>query len=644
MITVSGQVLDPQGKPLAGATIAALHSPHHFTTYPPLAKRRCDPEGRFTVAFRKSQYAIGLGPADNWKDAMIVASADGFGLAWIRWREIPAGRELTLQLVEDMPITGRVVDLDGRPVVGAEVNAGWMSVPKDGALDAWLEGVRRGESNLATSRLLAGPALYVDTWSPRPAVTDRDGRFRIAGLGRERVVEVSFSGPAIAISQAKVVTRPHDPLEEKLGAGEGDLGTVYGADFVMVASPSQPIEGIVRDADSGEPLPGVRIESWSLAGRNWVPLHLLGTTTDASGHYRLSGMPKGKGNKIMALPNDDQPYLMRKVSVPEPEAAKPVTVDIDLHRGVWISGRVTDKATHKGVLAQMYYWPFRSNEFAQRLPEFAAPDETYGVDDRYATHPDGTYRLVALPGRGIVGAKCKLNPYRLGVGAEEIAGAGKSGAFDTYWCPQIPGKRWPHAMKEVDPPDAETFVCDLSLDPGGTITVNVVDPDGQPLGGFEADGKSATWHGFGAPVQGHSFDVAELGPDETRTVVIRHKQRKLATAVNVRLADHPGGAMSVALAPSAKIVGRVVDQNGAAVPAATVTLYWYGLQNEGGSNGVLSPVATDDRGRFEYSDVPSGCIYNIQTQVAGNNRIYLNDFRNVAPGEAKDLGEIKVGR
>ena len=200
-----------------------------------------------------------------------------------------------------------------------------------------------------------------------------------------------------------------------------------------------------------------------------------------------------------------------------------------------------------------------------------------------------------------------------------------------------------HAMKQVDPPpDAETFVCDLTLDPGGTITVNVVDSGGRPLSGFEADGKSATWHGFGAVVHGDSFDVVELGPDETRTVVIRHKQRKLAKAVNVRLADHPGGAVSVTLAPSAKIVGRVVDQNGAAVPAATVTLYWYGVER--GSNGVLPALTTDDRGRFEYTDIPSGCIYNVQTNISGNNRIYLNDIQKLAPGETKDLGEIRVDR
>lgn len=638
MATVSGVVVDPQGKPLAGAKVAALHGWKRFVTYPPLDKTKCDSSGRFTVAFRKSAYAIGLGPADHWKDAVIVASAEGFGLAWIRWRDIRVGQEITLSLVDDVPVLGRVVNREGRPVAGVAVKTGLLHAPNDGNLDKWLAAVRHGESIFTTANLLAGPAFYADTLSPRITVTDSDGRFQLAGLGRERVVELSFSGPTIAYLEAKLVTRPLEPFEQKLGASGRDAVTVYGTMLEVTASPDQPIEGIVRDAENGAPLPGVRVESLSFAGQDWSRPRLLGTTTDSFGHYVLTGMPKGQGNEIIAIPNDKQPYLMRKMQVPEQRGAEPARVDVDLHRGIWISGRVIDKVTQKGVLARMYYWPFRSNEFARNLPELS---ERYGFEDRYATRPDGAFRLVGLPGRGIVGAKSLQNQYRLGAGANEIADADEQGSFGTYDCPQSPSTRWPHGLKEVNPPPGtEDYACDLALDPGGTMTVSVVDPDDRPLTGFEADGKSATWHGFGATIQGSTFEVVELGPDETRTVVIRHNGCKLANVVSVRLADHPTGEMTAALAPAARIIGRVVDQTGVPVPAATLELHWYA--SEGGSRGNLGAATTDERGRFEYTNLPAGCIYNVQAQVRGDDRIYIESIKRLAPGETKDLGDIKI--
>ena len=39
-------------------------------------------------------------------------------------------------------------------------------------------------------------------------------------------------------------------------------------------------------------------------------------------------------------------------------------LDIDLHHGVWITGRITDKATGEPVPAFVQYAPFLSNKHA----------------------------------------------------------------------------------------------------------------------------------------------------------------------------------------------------------------------------------------------------------------------------------------
>ena len=46
-----------------------------------------------------------------------------------------------------------------------------------------------------------------------------------------------------------------------------------------------------------------------------------------------------------------------------------------------------------------------------------------------------------------------------------------------------------HAVAEVNPdPKAESTTLDLQVDPGRSLTIDVVDPEGQPLGGTKASG------------------------------------------------------------------------------------------------------------------------------------------------------------
>ena len=51
---------------------------------------------------------------------MVAAVAAGYGPDWVALKE--PGAELTLRLVkDDVPIKGRVLDLEGRPIAGATV-------------------------------------------------------------------------------------------------------------------------------------------------------------------------------------------------------------------------------------------------------------------------------------------------------------------------------------------------------------------------------------------------------------------------------------------------------------------------------------------------------------------------------------------
>ena len=125
--------------------------------------------------------------------------------------------------------------------------------------------------------------------------------------------------------------------------------TIYGSDFTYTAAPGRPIEGVVKDAKTGQPLADAEIRSYHFRRDELVGDDELRTKTDAQGRFRLSGMPKGKGNVLIVVPNDEQPYFMQEIKVPDPPGADAVSVELALQRGIWIEGKVTDKATGKAV-------------------------------------------------------------------------------------------------------------------------------------------------------------------------------------------------------------------------------------------------------------------------------------------------------
>jgi hypothetical protein len=173
-----------------------------------------------------------------------------------------------------------------------------------------------------------------------PVRTDTDGRFRINGIGRERIADLLIEGPGIETKYIFAMTRAGETIEvpaqdPKIMPGyTPPLRTLYGVGFDLVATPSQPIVGVVRDKDTGKPIPGVVIQSKDLAGGDWLDLrtNLFRAVTDKEGRYRITGMPRGKGNQLQASPPGDLPYLMALKEVGEMPGLEPVTVDFELKR------------------------------------------------------------------------------------------------------------------------------------------------------------------------------------------------------------------------------------------------------------------------------------------------------------------------
>ncbi len=187
--------------------------------------------------------------------------------------------------------------------------------------------------------------------------------------------------------------------------------------------------------------------------------------------------------------------------------------DIALKRGILVRGRVTDKATGHPVWGSVTAYTFADNPHVNEYPD---SNEAFARLDG-----DGRYEVVALPGRGIIACWSDSSRYRHGVGAEAIKGYDpKTGFFNTSTGICSPDNY--HVLAEVNlDPRAESATLDLQVEPGRTLTVTVLDPEGKPIGGTTASGL------IGLPLfelqqESPTMEIHALDPAYPRRVTIKH--------------------------------------------------------------------------------------------------------------------------
>jgi 5-hydroxyisourate hydrolase-like protein (transthyretin family) len=659
--SVTGRVVDEVGKPAAGY-VQVRHVPtvKQFHGYIGIADAKVGADGRFRcddlppggsysvwLIHREGSMARVRMKSDTFTPFALaeklhvepgqIVDFGTYSVATGKCIEPPAAQATTA----DVPITGRIVNLEGQPVAGVSIKVGGVSAPSSGDLTDWIEAVKKGEPPwIAYSHI--GAEVKLPENVRREATTDRDGRFRFEGLGRERVVGLAIHGETVAHTTIDVVTRNTEPL---LARGFPDTHgpgaqTIYGADFTYSAWPSRLIEGLVRDARTKQPMAGVTVTSWRFSGSDFVSIQDLKSVTDAQGRFRIAGMPKGRGNVVIAVPGDDQPYFMREVKIDDPPGIAQVSVEIELHRGMMITGKITDKATGKPVAeCRLHYLPFLDNKYVQALPEFDKDGNVDGFQTRYTTRPDGTYKLVGMPGRAIVGVESVgQTPYRSGVGSDTISGLDKNGFFKTWRNPIWPGTAWPNTLVEINPPDGtETLTLDAQLDPGLNLRIKVVDAEGKLVPDATVEGGHRMPASAGSPDA--LFELASFRPNETRSIVIRHNARKLGKVVRVHVGDDAKGPVVAKLDALSAIKARAVDADGNPVPGARLRV---DLEPTEGFIHTFTEVGCDRDGRFLVADVPTGCEYGLVAEAGTMIKELKVAFSKAAvkPGETTDVGDI----
>jgi RNA polymerase sigma factor (sigma-70 family) len=633
-IDVKGQVLDPRGKPVAGAELYVGYSGRRLVRHnmqenalaeqprPESCPRRAttDADGRFQFRFATSE----LDPPvlDHARPA-VMAIAAGYGPDWVEIGPSAVG-DLKLQLVSDLPVSGRVLDADRRPVAGAKlVVQGIYSAPVD-----------------ELTRFLKGD--YVTGWAPRcwkgplpgntsAILTDADGRWRSSGLGRDRIAVFALDGPGVPPTFLNVATRS---AEEAF-----HVTHVHGPTFDYMAPRARTIRGTVRDQVTREPIVGVRVT---------VRPGNATVRTGPDGRFEVLEGSKSNGYGLVAQPEAGQGYFANQACARVEGSGAELTQDLFLGRGIVLSGKVTNQSVTKPPKsAVVEYYPLASNQHTRGI-------SCTGLVPASATtvRPDGTYSMSVLPGPGIVAVAASpredyavadfmnrewadvMNREWADVTRQRFDGmrADASGLEPSvpialaFGQPGLLPINKYHALALIHPSEnARQQVQDLPLRTGQTVVGTVLGPDAQPLGGVQVIGLTALRDG--EVLEGASFTVTGLNPRASRELFFQHRGKKLGKVVTV--GGNTTRPVTVKLERCGTVKGRLVDERGNAMQRANVCL------GEEASPGYTM-AQTDHQGRFEIDLFPGqkyswGFPYGLQTQLG---------TVQVESGQNKDLGEL----
>src|SRR5262249_34506150 len=286
----------PDGKSVAGAKVFFARSMLDRRDEPPPAPPTVtsDAEGRFRLSVSRSGYkAHDEYEKEHWLQGAVVAVGRGYGPGFVRADNAEKLANVTVPLMKDVPIEGRMVDLQGKPVAGARVQVRSFAGDDGPDLKPFVESLqKKGASNYSAVRTWLDPKL-LDL--AQPVVTGADGKFRLTGIGRERLVVLRFEGPTIETSEVCAMTRPAPTIVTPRAKDHPRLGNsvFHGNTFDHPAAPTRPVVGVLRDKDTGKPLAGITIQSrMGSAREHFASDPYVATTTDAEGQYRLVGLSR----------------------------------------------------------------------------------------------------------------------------------------------------------------------------------------------------------------------------------------------------------------------------------------------------------------------------------------------------------------
>jgi hypothetical protein len=687
---VSGRVLDPQGRPIAGAAVSGYAREDLLARADRLAAGR----PREALARARSGADGGFRLDGNPAVAWVQAEAEGRAPAAAAAR----GAALTLTLPPAQPRRG-TVHAGGRPVAGAVVvwsNGGLVEiVGRTGADGSYTIPV--GEDGAALEVHHPDFAL-LQVWGALPH--DLRVELRRGSAVAGRVVERDTGRPvagatvrsergwALAVTDASgAFQAAHAPPDwSTLTARHGSaVGVVRRAPMplVIAITPARSVSGTVRD-ERGAPLAWVTVTALSTDELS------RGALTDAAGRYTIEGLPSGRyrmhagGEGLAPRHGERNGSLGPLLDLVRVASARH---DVVLRRLPRVTGRVEDEAGRpvdgalvslvSGLLGAVYaQQPFRGMK-SSAVSERTGADGSFALTTR-SVHEERRL-LVLKPGYAAgrvelpAGAAPAPLVVRLSRGvelagrltgadgaplagvavtlAEErdapawLPGGSPVAAEDGGWGTTDAAGRFsvrvhpvphtlylrkagfvPRAVRGHDP----RVPLELTLDAGASVRGRVVRADGTGVPGVRMTLASEE-RGFaanGTTADDGGFDLHGVAPGLYRLGAYDEERLILET----RTVEAPAANVEIALAPRAAIRGRVVDA-ASRQPVARFEV-WASLDEE--QNRTRSASFDDPTGAFVLGDVPAGQVA-LRVNAHGYVPRHLDEITVTAEGDGLEL-------
>ena len=384
------------------------------------------------------------------------------------------------------------------------------ATPRTGDLTPWLDAVRSDQPAAIARQHL--DYFEVPATAPLKATTDQQGRFRFERFGAERVAHLLLEGPTIASAFFTVVTRP---IESFRGArfsvkprGPGQRRST-GRTSLTPPRPAEPVEGIVRDAQTRKPLRAChRPEQPATAHRHRGESLTSRRPADDQGRFRLVGLAKrassprtrGWRSKLPDRPPERRPAVLH-AERPGPRPSW------NRSRSQWRSSCTAGSGSRARSPTRRP--DSRSGTFRSALPPVPGEQVRPGhagirpEPERAGHCPEtATRRTPTAPtawsacraARSSASLPGIVVPYRFGYGVRGDQGDGRARSLRDVVEPHFrPERTWLLSMKEINPAEGtEAVHVDLELDPGASVRVRVVDREGKPVPGSSVTRRMST--------------------------------------------------------------------------------------------------------------------------------------------------------
>ncbi len=645
-IQLRGMVRTPDGKPYAGAMVVWDRTRDVDANKQKSTYATSGSDGSFVLDVEKKP----LLPEKLAQFADILyAFGPGFAPGWQTVHEGNA-QKLELSLEPDVPVHGKLVDLEGRPVAGARITPLEILTTRERKLDSWLTLVSRGKD---VRPVQVYGALVVNLFCPKggrteTVVTDAQGAFVLPGVGPERVVRVRIEGNGIVSHEnVYVITKPHAPFTpaDDPVRVEFEGGMFFGQSFEFACAPSRDFLGELRDSGTGKPIPGATIASQHYPGKRFEGLDVVKTKTDEEGRFTLKGLPAKGVNVVRIEGPKGEPFALRLLDLADEPGLGPVRVSATLTKGAWIEGKVVDKRTKEGVGGvRIQYFPFKDNEHLSQYANLG-----FNESRSYSALSDekGSFRLFGLLGHGLIAARAdELTglEFASGEGAEAIHSKTPAGAFAT-------------ALVRVEPKDYQSFVEINPEEPGGRISVSVVmnhglerlvrlvDPRDKPIPSSRMLLISTPYApGRELNLTTNEVQIGSLNPANPRMAIASTADRSLRGFINLR--GDEAEPVLFKLQPSGAVKGRLIDPEGS--PLANIKITWSGCYPgtefpiQELDNTQEDFVQTNEKGEFVIKNLVPGLECRLWIWPKPTFGGVSTDIRRrIEPGKTFDLGEVK---